>query len=52
MDNQRFDEIALALATVPTRRRLLGRMVGGSLAALLAVLGIGGIDEAEAKNCR
>lgn len=56
MEPQRFDELAASVAEGETSRRsVLARLGGGGFAALLATLGIGGLDveEAEAKkSCR
>jgi hypothetical protein len=51
MDQDRFDEIAIAAAAGPSRRTVLRRVLGGSLAALLGIVGLGiGDDEAAAQS--
>lgn len=51
MLRDRFDEITVALADGQTRRAALGRIMGGGLAAALAVAGFGAAtDETDAKS--
>ena len=56
MEAERFDELAASVAKgEASRRSVLFRFGGGGLAALLATLGIGGLDVEEAdarRSCR
>ena len=54
MDENRFDDITIAIAEGETRRTILRRLFGGSLAAAVAATGLSiGVEEAEARrNCR
>lgn len=52
VDQDRFDEITIAVADGQTRRTARRRLFGGGLAALLAAVGLGSADnEAAAKSC-
>jgi hypothetical protein len=52
VDQDRFDEITIAVADGQTPRTARRRLFGGSLAALLAAVGLGSADdEAAAKSC-
>jgi hypothetical protein len=52
VDRDRFDQIAVAVADGQTPRTARRRLFGGSLAALLAAVGLAsGDDEAAAKSC-
>jgi hypothetical protein len=52
VDQDRFDEITIAVADGQTPRTARRRLFGGSLAALLAAVGLGSADdEVAAKSC-
>jgi hypothetical protein len=52
MDRGRFDELSIAVAAGQTRRTVLGRVFGGSFAALLAAVGSGASDDEAAAKSR